>query len=60
MNPHRVKIFYGTDNSDIVFAITKQLKLIFFPTQNGLLYQYFMYGATFQPILQCAIKFFFL
>ena len=51
MNSHRVEVFDGTDYGDIVFAIAKQLKFVFFPTQNGLLHQYFMDWAALKAIL---------
>ncbi len=49
MDAHRVHVFHGTDDHDVVIRIPQQLELIFFPAQHRLFHKHLMGGGGVQP-----------
>ena len=59
MNAHRVHVFNGTDNNDVVVGIAQQLELKLLPSHQGLVDNNLVNGAGLEPALQGGIKLFF-
>ena len=58
VDAHRVKVFDGTDDHDVVVDIPHHLHLILFPTDNRLFDQHFSHGRLLQSLTHKLVEFF--
>src|SRR5208337_1179292 len=52
MNTHRIEVFNGTDDDDVVFLVPHHFKLILFPPDHRLLHKHLVDRAELQSLLK--------
>src|SRR5690606_33510980 len=57
MDAHWIQVFHSTYDDYIVISIPEQFQFKLLPTQNCLLYQYFVCGGCIETTPQSIIKF---